>query len=31
VIGAGAAVIENIPDGVTAVGVPTRIIRQKAR
>ena len=28
-IGAGAVVIDNIPDGVTAVGVPARIVRER--
>ena len=28
IIGAGAAVVADIPDNVTAVGVPTRVIKQ---
>jgi len=28
VIGAGAAVISNIPEGVVAVGVPAKVIKE---
>ena len=27
-IGAGAAVVKDIPDGVTAVGVPARVVKE---
>ena len=28
IIGAGAVVIDNIPDNVTAVGVPAKVIKK---
>ena len=28
IVGAGAVVVRDLPDGVTAVGVPARVIKQ---